>query len=311
MEIWLGRKLPPALQGSAVTVGNFDGVHLGHLHILERLRDEARSRKLRSVAVIFEPQPLEFFGRRQGSPAPLRLTPLRDKLALLRQSGCLDAVWVQRFNPEFAGRSAEDFIRSVLLAGLDTRYLLIGDDFRFGHRRSGDFALLQQQENFVTERTPSILVAGERASSTAVRQALQAGRLDTARSILGHDYRLSGHVKHGAKLGRTFGVPTANIQRPPHRYALSGVFAVRAEGSFGRRDGVASFGLNPTVSDTPESKLEVHLFNFSGCLYGQRLHITFLHKLRDEAKFAGLDELKAQIHADISAAKCWLAASAA
>ncbi|MDO5356488.1 MAG: bifunctional riboflavin kinase/FAD synthetase [Conchiformibius sp.] len=308
MEIWFGQQ-PPPLAGSAVTIGNFDGVHQGHRHILQRLADEARARALTAVAVVFEPQPAEFFARTAGQAAPLRLTPLRGKLALLRESGCLDAVWVRRFNAGFAARHAEDFIDGVLRHGLNTRYLLVGDDFRFGRGRGGGFELLAAQSDFVTERTPSILVAGGRASSTAVRQALQHGRLDTAVQILGHAYTLTGRVKHGAKLGRTLGCPTANVHLPAHRYALCGVFVVKVRGAFGERGGVASFGLNPTVSDTPEPKLEVHLFDFSGRLYGQRVEVEFVHKLRDEVKFDGLAALQAQIQNDMDAARNWLQAA--
>ena len=193
---------------------------------------------------------------------------------------------------------------------LNTRYLLVGDDFRFGKARGGDFALLSAQPDFVTERTPSILVAGERASSTAVRQALSEGSLHRAEQILGHGYSLSGRVKHGAKIGRTLGCPTANIHLPSHTYALQGVFVVSVRGAFGECAGVASFGRNPTVSDTPAAKLEVHLLDFHGDLYGQRLHIRFLHKLRDEIKFADLGSLQTQIAADILAARQWHAARA-
>lgn len=307
MNVWFSSPPPAQARGSALTIGNFDGVHLGHLHILKKLKAEARVRNLAATVLVFEPQPTEFFSRQSGRAAPFRLSPLRDKLRLLEQIGCLDTVWVQRFNADFAAQDAQEFIDRTLIGALDTRFLLIGDDFRFGRERTGGFELLQSQSRFVTESTPSILVADIRASSTAVRQALQQGRLDTARRILGHDYTLGGRVKHGAKLGRTIGCPTANISLPAHRYALSGVFAVSVSGRFGTRHGVASFGTNPTVSDTPQAKLEVHLFDFSGCLYGERLEVSFLHKLRDEVKFADIDEMKRQIWADMSAAKVWCA----
>lgn len=296
--------MQPAASPSAVTIGNFDGVHLGHLHILQRLKTEAAARGLRSTVVLFEPQPAEFFARLAGKEPPPRLTPLRDKLRLLRESGCVNAVRVLRFNRAFSQMPAEGFIDTVLRRELDTRYLLVGDDFRFGRGRSGDFALLQAQADFATERTPSILVAGGRASSTAVRLALAEGRLKEAEAILGHGYVLSGRVKHGRKLGRTLGSPTANIHLPPHRYALSGVFVVEASGAFGRRRGVASFGFNPTVSSSGGGqKLEVHLFDFQGNLYGDRLFVRFLHKLRDEEKFSDIEALRRQIAADIAAAK--------
>ena len=309
MNIWLGNTPPQIVRNMAVTIGNFDGVHTGHRQILQRLSDEAAARNLASIAIIFEPQPTEFFTKNHSDKQPYRLTPLRDKLRLLRDFGCLNTVWVIRFNPSFAQMSAQDFIQKILIEQLQTKYLLIGDDFRFGKGRVGDCALLSQQTDFITEKTPSILVAGERASSTAIRQELANGDIAAAVRILGHEYTLSGHVKHGKKLGRTIGCPTANIHLPPHRYALNGVFIVKATGAFGSRFGVASFGKNPTVTDTLDTKLEVHLFDFSGNLYGNRLEIAFLHKLRDEAKFDSLDALTKQIQNDIQAAKTWLATS--
>lgn len=305
MKIWFGQHIPFIKQGCAVTIGNFDGVHLGHRHILQRLNQEAKARGLLSVAIIFEPQPMEFFSALQGKELPYRLTPLRDKLKLLRDTHCVDVVWVQRFNQRFSALDAQQFIQEVLLNQLNTRFLLVGDDFRFGKNRGGDFELLTQQQQFATENTPSVLIAGSRASSTAVRQELVRGYLERAKQILGHDYCLSGRVKHGAKLGRTIGCPTANIHLPNHRYALSGVFVVEVSGSFGVRRGVAGFGRNPTVSNTPQTKLEVHLFDFSGSLYGERLEVKFLHKLRDEAKFNNLADLQAAIAADMDAARHW------
>lgn len=271
MNIWLGSNLAPTLHASAVTIGNFDGVHSGHLHILQRLKNEATNRGLQSVVVIFEPQPNEFFAKQQHRPPILRLTPLRDKLQLLQQSQCVDEVYVLRFNHLFAQISAQKFIQTILRERLNTRYLLVGDDFRFGQARTGDFNLLHCQTDFITERTPSILIAGERASSTAVRHALNTGRLDQARQILGHDYQLSGRVKHGKKLGRMIGCPTANVHLPSHHYALHGVFVVEAISSLGKHQGIANFGSNPTIEQTPSPKLEVHLFDFKENLYGKRL----------------------------------------
>ena len=309
MKVWFGQTQAPSFpQGAAVTIGNFDGMHRGHLHILQRLKQEADSRQLAAVAIVFEPQPQEFFARKFGHELPYRLTPLRSKLQLLRETGCLDAVWVLRFNQAFADIPAQEFIDRLLCKNLNTQYLLIGDDFRFGAGREGDFEMLQRQSGMITERTPSVLVENIRASSTAVRQALSDGRLDYAQKLLGHDYILSGHVKHGAKLGRTIGCPTANVQLAQHHYALSGVFVVEAEGAFGKRRGVASFGFNPTVSQTRRQKLEVHLFDFNEDLYGQRIRVRFLHKLRDEEKFDSIEALKEKIWQDMDAARNWVAA---
>lgn len=306
MKIWLGQhRTPDFPQGSAVTIGNFDGVHLGHKHILQKLKQEADARGLPVVVVIFEPQPKEFFARQTGKKQPYRISPLRTKLNLLEQTGCVDAVWVLRFNQTFADMDAQDFINLLLRKTLNTRYLLIGDDFRFGAGRRGDFELLATQPDIQTDRTPSVIVEDIRTSSTAVRNALSEGRLDYAKKLLGHDYTLSGKVKHGKKLGRTINAPTANIQLPPHHYALSGVFVVEVDGTFGTKRGVASFGFNPTVSNNRVQKLEVHLFDFNEKIYGQRLNVRFLHKLRDEKKFDSIAELKVQIEQDMKNARHW------
>lgn len=308
MQVWFGEDQQPYWpDGTVVTIGNFDGVHCGHRHILLRLRQQAKQHGLLSVVLMFEPQPQEYFARKLAKPLPYRLTPLRNKLALLADSGCVDAVYVLRFNQSFANTSAMDFIKQVLIKRLMTRYLLVGDDFQFGVGRSGNFELLRSQSEFVTEHTPTVLVDDVRASSTAVRKALETGDLEYAHLLLGHEYTLSGKVKHGKKLGRELGCPTANVHLPPFRYALNGVFVVDVSGKFGRKRGVASFGLNPTVSTGSRQKLEVHIFNCEDNLYGQRLHVHFLHKLRDELKFDSLLALKKQIFADIEVARIWQA----
>ncbi len=306
MQILLGQVHRPSFdRGCALTIGNFDGVHLGHKHILKRLRQEADARKIPAVALIFEPQPKEFFAEKLGFDKPPRLSPLRDKLRLLNETGCLDAVWVLRFNQTFANITADAFIQETLIDTLNTKYLLIGDDFRFGAKRQGDFELLSAQSAFETAKTPSFMVENIRASSTVIREALSAGNIESANQLLGHDYILSGKVKHGLKLGRTLNCPTANIALPNYDYPLSGVFVVEVWGSFGRRRGVASFGINPTVSTNKRQKLEVHLFDWDASLYGQRLSIHFVHKLRDEVKFDGLETLTRQIQLDMQAARSY------
>lgn len=306
MHLTLGhsRSVSPRLP-CAATIGNFDGVHTGHLQILRELRRAADSRSLPAVLIAFEPQPQEFFARRRNAAVPLRLTPLREKLAVLRRSGLLDEVCIWRFDAALADMSAECFVR-LLAERANVRYLLVGDDFRFGRGRSGDFAFLQQYAVFESRAMPSLKTGDLRTSSTAVREALRQGRLDFAETLLGRPYSLGGRVMHGAKLGRQLGCPTANICLPPHRYPLAGIFAVRVEGVFGCRYGVASFGTNPTVSDSPRQKLEVHIFDFDGDLYGQRLQVVFLHKLRDERHFADLAALQAQIACDMAEARCLL-----
>ena len=294
----------------ALTIGNFDGVHKGHQAMLARLKARASALALPACVLTFEPHPLELFA---PQTAPTRLTSLREKLELLAAHG-IECVHVSRFNRAYAGRSPQDFIERVLLAGLGMRWLLIGDDFRFGARRGGDFALLQQASvklGFGLEAMPTVEEDGVRVSSSAVRVALAAGLLDEARALLGRPYSISGRVVHGDKLGRQIGFPTANVQLRHNRPPLSGIFAVRTLDGNGRvREGAASLGLRPTVDNSGRAKLEVHLFDFNGDLYGQHLRIDFLHKLRDEQKYPNLDDLKAQIGRDCDMAKRLLAADA-
>jgi riboflavin kinase / FMN adenylyltransferase len=293
---------------AALTIGNFDGVHRGHQAMLARLKERAGALGLQACVLTFEPHPLELFS---PQTAPTRLTSLREKLELLAAHG-VERVQVCRFNRAYASRSPQDFIEQHLLAGLGMRWLLIGDDFRFGARRAGDFALLQEasrKHGFGLEAMPTVALGGVRVSSSAVRAALAAGRLAEAEALLGRPYSISGRVVHGDKLGRRIGYPTANVQLRHNRPPLSGIFAVRTFDAQGRRyDGAASLGLRPTVDDSGLAKLEVHLFDFAGNLYGQHLRIDFLHKIRDEEKFADLDALKARIARDCEVAKELLAA---
>lgn len=303
MQVFLGDPRGFGLSGCALTIGNFDGVHLGHQKMLARLKQEAQARGLPTALLTFEPHPREFFGR--ANP-PARLSTLRDKFSFLQRLGLLDYVFVYRFNQSFSRMPAGDFIHQVLVTELKTRYLLIGDDFQFGADRKGDFALLSACTDFVTEAMPSVLVQGERASSTLVRERLALGDMDSAATLLGRVYQISGKVGHGKKLGRTIGFPTANVHLPHLKPALQGVFVVEADTPYGRLGGVASLGLNPTVSDTPDYKLEVHLFDFSGNLYGQRITVRFLKKLRDEARYDDFSALVAQIELDAASAKTYL-----
>ncbi|MDN0073372.1 bifunctional riboflavin kinase/FAD synthetase [Crenobacter sp. SG2303] len=304
MQVFFGPPHGDAVpHGCALTIGNFDGVHHGHQKMLARLSDAARARHLPAALLTFEPHPREVFAR--GNP-PARLSTLRDKLAFLEAQHLLDYVFVFRFNRPFASLTAEAFIRQVLVEELHTRYLLIGDDFQFGAKRQGNFELLASCPDFVTEAMPSVLVAGERASSTRVRECLAGGDLAAAERLLGRPYQLSGRVMHGQKLGRTIGFPTANIHLPHRKPPLHGVFVVEVDGPFGRKGGVASLGQNPTVTDTLNFKLEVHLFDCSADLYGQRLTVHFLKKLRDEARYDDLTELVAQIERDAASAQTYL-----
>ena len=283
---------------AVLTVGNFDGVHRGHGALLDRVVAKSRELGIASCVLTFEPHPREFFAP-EGAPA--RLTRLRDKLELMVAAG-VGRVHVARFGARFAALSAQRFIEEVLVGGLGVRWMLIGRDFRFGERRAGDFATLQKaaaQCNFTLEAMPDVEFEGERVSSSAARAALQAGDLRRAERLLGHAYMISGRVAHGAKLGRSLGFPTANIvlrQPPP----VAGIYAVQVEG-FGR--GVASVGRRPTINPVPIPLLEVHLLERDAELYGQHLHVRFVEKLRDEEKYAGLDELKSAIARDAQKAR--------
>jgi riboflavin kinase/FMN adenylyltransferase len=295
----------PAGQPCVLTVGNFDGLHLGHQALLRLLADRARERGLPASVLTFEPHPREFF-----SPldAPARLTSLREKLLLLGDNN-VDHAHVQQFNARFSSLSAEEFIQSVLVHGLNTRHLLIGDDFRFGERRSGDFAMLQaagRMHGFSVEAMPTLSIADERVSSSAVRKALEAGDLNHATRLLGRSYSIAGQVMRGNQLGRKLGFPTLNIALRYRRTALGGVFMVEVEG-LGEKyvQGVANVGVRPTIANALQHRLEVHLLDWSGECYGAHLRIHFLHKLRDERRFPSLDALKAQIGLDTQAARGW------
>jgi riboflavin kinase / FMN adenylyltransferase len=286
----------------ALTIGNFDGVHRGHRALIERVTARAAELDLTACVLTFEPHPREFLA---PGAAPARLSRLRDKLELLAAAG-VQRAHVARFDARFAALSAQRFIEEVLVRALATRWLLVGRDFRFGERRAGDYAMLEAAAprcGFSLESMPDVLLEGRRVSSSAVRQALSAGDVRAAERLLGHPYTISGRVGHGAKLGRALGFPTANIvlrRSPP----LSGIFVVEAEG-FGR--GVASVGRRPTINPVPVPLLEVHLFDHDAQLYGRRMRVRFLQKLRDEEKYEGLDALKQAIAQDARRAREYFA----
>jgi riboflavin kinase/FMN adenylyltransferase len=288
---------------NAVTIGNFDGIHLGHQAMLARLTARAASVGAAPAVLTFEPHPREIF---TPDSAPTRLTSLREKLEILRGLGVAH-VHVCRFSKPFAALSAEEFVRRILVDGLRARYVLVGDDFRFGAKRAGDFALLKKlgaQHGFEAEALHTVEAAGQRASSTAVREALAAGDMATAAQLLGRPYSISGRVVGGDQLGRKIGYPTANIQLKHNRPPLTGIFAVRVQG-LDQPDwpGVASLGTRPTVHANGRPTLEVHLFNFDQSIYRRHLRVEFLHKLRDEAKFPSVEALIAQIDEDARRAR--------
>jgi len=296
--------LRPVHRGGVATIGNFDGVHLGHRRILEQVLEQAQRHQVPSTVILFEPQPAEFFA---PDKAPPRLMTLRDKVVALAQVG-IDQVLCCRFNEQFRSQSAAQFVDNLLVKGLAVRSLIVGDDFRFGADRSGDFAYLQQageQYGFTVSDTPTCEVAAERVSSTRIRALLQEGELQQAAALLGHPYRISGRVRHGDKRGRQLGTPTANLAMQRVQSPVAGVYAVRVNGAgLKGAKGVANVGTRPTVSGS-DNRLEVHLLDFNGDLYGRFLEVEFLHFLRSEKKFDGLDALTTAIRADIHNAKAF------
>ena len=288
----------------ALTIGNFDGVHRGHQAMLGRLVEAADDLALPPSVMTFDPHPREFFA---PASAPPRLSTLRSKLEAFRTLGMARA-YVLRFNAAVASLSPEAFIDDVLVRRLGVRWVLVGEDFRFGKGRAGDLARLRARAaSFSVEGMRTVAVAGDRASSTAVREALAAGRLEHAAALLDRPYRISGHVAHGAKLGRSLGFPTANLplrRVPP----VKGVFAVRVHGlPGGSRPGAASVGVRPTVAHGGATQLEVFIFDFADTIYGTRIHVDFLHKLRDEERYPDLDTLRRQIATDIEHARAYFA----
>ena len=293
-------------RGCVATIGNFDGVHRGHQAILDQCREQAATLQLPVTVVVFEPQPREFFA---GDQAPPRLTLLRDKVRLLGEAG-VERILCLPFNDALRGLTAEAFIEKVLIDGLGVRHLVVGDDFRFGCDRRGDFHLLTEvgeRHGFSVEHTRTFTVDDDRVSSTRIRTLLASGNFDAAARLLGRPYRLGGRVVADQKLGRTIGVPTANLPQPVRSLALHGVYAVVTELPDGRRlPGVANIGWRPTVGST-RPVLEVHLFDFDGDLYGERLAVFPCAKLRGEVKFEHFDALKRQIGADQRRARAYFA----
>ncbi|MFA5626942.1 MAG: bifunctional riboflavin kinase/FAD synthetase [Thiohalomonadaceae bacterium] len=289
-------------QGCVATIGNFDGVHLGHQAVLGQLAEKADEFCAPTTVIIFEPQPQEYFAADVVVP---RLTRLREKLLALRRFS-VDRVLCLPFNQSFAELSAEQFIERILLDGLAVRYLVVGDDFRFGAGRRGDFAMLQaagERHGFQVARMHTFALGGERVSSTRIRQALAQGEMKQAEQLLGRPYRMCGRVAHGDKRGRTIGFPTANIHLHRKASPLSGVFAIELFGIDGEPwHGVANVGCRPTVEGL-RPLLEAHLFDFTGDLYGRHVCVNFLHKIREEQRFACFDDLKQQILLDAQSAR--------
>jgi riboflavin kinase/FMN adenylyltransferase len=321
MRVFRGFHHPDRADACALTIGNFDGVHRGHQAMLALLTSEARHRGLASCVMTFEPHPRDWFARGAGKPeaAPARIATLRDKLEELERCG-IDQVVVLRFDAAFAAQSPQAFIDDVLRHGLGAKYVLVGDDFRFGARRAGDYAMLDaagQRQGFDVARMMSYEVHGLRVSSSAVREALAAGDMARAASLLGRPYAVSGHVVHGRKLGRDLGFRTLNLRFPHPKPAAMGIFVARVHGLLDRPlPGVASLGVRPTVEDAGRVLLETHCLDWPEPLgaesgYGRVLRVELLHKLHDERRYESLDALRAGIACDEADARAWFKAEGA
>lgn len=286
-----------------LTLGNFDGVHLGHQQLINHLITQGKRLNLPTVVMLFEPQPLEFFC---PDNAPSRLTSFQEKVILIEKLG-IDYIIAIPFNQTFAKMSADNFIQDWLINKLQAKYIAIGDDFRFGYERKGDINLLEhytQTYGFAVESIPTFVFDHLRVSSTAVRKALSNNDFQLAHCLLGRNYAIAGRVIHGNALARQLGFPTANIHLHRKKPALQGVYLVKVKNSCSQQSyhGIANIGIRPTI-EGKKAILEVNLFDFSGDLYGQYLDVTFVKKLRDEKKFNSLTELKEQITQDVCTAK--------
>lgn len=298
MELIRGvHNIGPQHRGCVLTIGNFDGVHLGHQSVLKGLKERAQQLALATTVMSFEPQPQELFA---GAHAPARLSRLRDKIKLFDHHG-IDRLMCVRFDRQFANMPASEFIEKLLVEKLGVRFLVVGDDFRFGHGREGDFTMLQQagkQFGFEVISTQSLRVAHHRVSSTLIRDLMAQGELTEASEMLGRTYSLSGRVRHGDKKGRTIGFPTANLALGRKVSPLMGVFAIQVWVQGQRYYGVANVGSRPTVAGN-KVQLEAHLFDFDGDIYGQQLDVEIHHKIREEIKFDSFPALQQQIKQDV------------
>ncbi len=322
MKVFRGFHHPGIAPASAVTIGNFDGVHRGHQAMLSLLKGEAQQRGVPSCVLTFEPHPRDYFAKRYNSPdlAPARVGTLRDKLEDLAKCG-VDQTVVLPFDARLAGQAPQEFVDQVLLGGLGARYVLVGDDFRFGKQRAGDYAFLDsagQAQGFDVARMNSYEVHKLRVSSSAVREALLQGRMADAARLLGRPYCISGHVVHGRKLGRSLGFRTINLRFAHWKPAASGIFAVLVHGLDAKPlQGVANLGVRPSLDPNDVNGgrvlLETHCLDWPATLgpegaYGKIIRVELLHKLHDELKYDGLDSLTRGIHQDCDDARAWFAA---
>jgi riboflavin kinase/FMN adenylyltransferase len=296
---------------SAITIGNFDGVHAGHAAVLRRLVALARQQHLTPTVITFSPNPKAYFAHKRGVSLPTQIMPLRDKVAMMKALG-VEQVVVLPFDSHLASMSAEAFVGDILIERLNAKLLLVGDDFRFGAQRKGDFALLQSLQSrygYVLENLHSVEQNGVRISSSAIREHLASGEIAQAIQMLGHPLTLSGHVIHGEKLGRTIGVPTINIKMP-ERLALQGIYAASVQLQSAPEktiQGAASIGVRPSVKTNGQCWCEVHLFDFNQEIYGQIACVTLHQKIRDEAKFDDFGELLKAIQNDMAQCRAFFA----
>jgi riboflavin kinase/FMN adenylyltransferase len=297
------QNLRPEHRGCVATIGNFDGVHLGHQSVFRHLMEKGAELGLPTTVVTFEPQPREFF---QAATAPARLTRLREKLQAIQAEG-VERVVVLEFNKRLAAMQAERFVEELLVEGLGTRFLSVGDDFRFGRGRQGNFELLKRMglaHGFEVENMNTYRLDADRVSSTRIRELLTLGDFATANQYLGRPYSICGRIGHGDKRGRSIGFPTLNVNLHRRVSPLHGVYAVRVDGLEERPvPGVANIGVRPTVEGDPRYLLEVHLFGFDRSVYGEHICVEFIRKLRDEQRFDSFDDLRRQILLDADAAR--------
>jgi riboflavin kinase/FMN adenylyltransferase len=308
MELIRGlHNLRPGHRGCVATIGAFDGVHFGHQAVIRQLLQKSVALALPSIVIVFEPLPREYF-----SPlnAPARLSSFREKFLALQALG-VDRILRVRFTENLQTMSAQEFIDILFVQGLGVSHVALGDDFRFGNDREGDFRMLSAQGErygFDVESTATLAIHGERVSSTRIRQALEEADFELAETLLSRPYSISGKVVYGRQLGRSLGFPTANLELHRLRAPLSGVYAVEVTGAgLEKAKGVANVGTRPTVNDSIKANLEVHLLDLNQDLYGQRIEVVFKHKLREEKKFESVDELKENIARDVKNARLWFA----
>lgn len=308
MKVYRGLPNDNARTPCALAIGNFDGVHRGHQAMLARMGEAAACLKLSTAVMTFEPHPREYFASLSGDPdkAPTRIANLRDKLQALANAG-VDRVIVEHFNARFAAMAPLDFIERIVVTGMQAKWLIVGEDFRFGAKRAGDIHMLidaGKRYGFEVETLPTIVNAGTRISSSAIREALAQGDFPQVRQMLGHPYKISGRVIHGQKLGRNLGFPTLNLRIAHRRPALSGIFVVQVHGLAEHPlPGVASLGVRPTVDDSGRVLLETHVFDYAQSCYGKLVCVEFLKKLRDEERYNDLPTLTAAIERDAQQAR--------